>query len=179
VVSLVGDNVRRLRERARLSLRELAAQAQVSTSTLSSIESGTGNPGVETLVHVAGALGVPFSELVMPHEPEVRVQRADEGVVVEAEGARFTSRLLLAESGRSVTEVYETTMEPGEVYQAEPHLPGVTESVIVVQGAMRVGPPGGLVDLRPGDRAAFAADQVHHYEALEPGTRVVLVLSYR
>jgi transcriptional regulator with XRE-family HTH domain len=179
VVSLVGENVRRLRERARLSLRELAAQAQVSTSTLSSIEAGTGNPGVETLVHVAGALGVPFSELVMPHEPDVRVQRADEGVVIEAESAHYTSRLLLVESGRSVTEVYETTMEPGQVYQAEPHLPGVTESVIVVQGAMRVGPPTAVVELRAGDRASFAADQVHHYEALARGTRVILVLSYR
>lgn len=179
VVSLVAGNVRRLRERARLSLRELAAQARVSTSTLSSIEAGTGNPGVETLVHVAGALGVPFSELVMPHEPEVRVQRADEGVVVEAEGADFTSRLLLAESGRSVTEVYETTLEPGEVYEAEPHLPGVSESVIVVQGALQVGPPGALVELRPGDRATFAADQVHHYAALAAGTRAILVVSYR
>ena len=54
--------------------------------------------------------------------------------------ARFTSRLLVAESGRSITEVYEATMEPGVRYQAEPHLPGVRESVIVVQGRMRVGP---------------------------------------
>lgn len=179
VVSLVGENVRRLRERARLSLRELATQARISTSTLSAIEAGSGNPGVETLVHVAGALGVPFSELVMPHEPDVRVQRADEGVLIEAEEAHFTSRLLLVESGRSVTEVYETTMEPGQVYQAEPHLPGVSETVIVVEGAMRVGPPAAMVELRPGDRATFAADQVHHYEALVRGTRVVLVLGYR
>lgn len=179
VVSLVGGNVRRLRERARLSLRELATQARVSASTLSNIEAGTGNPGVETLVHVAGALGVPFSELVMPHEPEVRVQRADEGVVVEAEGARFTSRLLLAESGRSVTEVYEATMEPGDVYQADPHLPGVIETVVVVHGRMRVGPATAVADLGPGDRATFAADQAHHYEALASGTRAILVLAYR
>jgi transcriptional regulator with XRE-family HTH domain len=179
VVSLVGGNVRRLRERAGLSLRELAAQARVSTSTLSNIESALGNPGVETLVQVAGALGVPFSELVLPHEPDVRVQRADEGVLVRAEAADFTSRLLVAASGRSVTEVYETTMEPGQVYHAEPHLPGVTESVIVMRGRMRVGPPGADVELGPGDRASFAADQVHIYEALAKGTQVVLVLSYR
>jgi transcriptional regulator with XRE-family HTH domain len=179
VVSVVGDNVRRLRQRAGLSLRELAAQAHVSTSTLSNIEAAVGNPGVETLVQVSGALGVPFSELVAPHDPDVRVQRADEGVRVKAEGADFTNRLLVTASGRSVTEVYETTMEPGEVYHAEPHLPGVTESVIVMQGGMRVGPPGAEVDLHPGDRASFAADQVHVYEALAKGTRAVIVLSYR
>lgn len=179
VVSTVGENVRRLRERAGLSLRELAVRAEVSTSTLSNLESGTGNPGVETLVNIGGALGVPFSELVMPHEPDVRVQRANEGVVVEAAGADFTSRLLVAASGRSVTEVYEATMEPADVYQAEPHLPGVTESVIVVQGRMRVGPLEATAELAPGDRASFAADQRHTYEALDRGTRAILVLSYR
>lgn len=179
VVSIVGENVRRLRERAGLSLRELAVRAEVSTSTLSSLESGTGNPGVETLVNIGGALGVPFSELVMPQEPDVRVQRANEGVVVEAAGAAFTSRLLVAASGRSITEVYEATMEPPDVYQAEPHLPGVTESVIVVQGRMRVGPLEATAELVPGDRATFAADQRHTYEALDRGTRAILVLSYR
>jgi transcriptional regulator with XRE-family HTH domain len=179
VVSTVGGNIRRLRVRAGMSLRELAASARVSTSTLSGIEAGSGNPGVETLVSIGGALGVPFSDLVMPHEPDVQVQRADEGPVVEAAGADFTSRLLLAERSRSVTEVYEATMEPGDVYRAEAHLPGVTESVIVVRGHMRVGPLDATVELGPGDRATFAADQVHTYEALAEGTRFVMVLSYR
>lgn len=179
VVSVVGENVRRLRDRAGMSLREVATRAAVSASTLSNIEAGSGNPGVETLVNIAGALGVPFSELVMPHEPDVHVQRADEGVLVEAEAADFSSRLLVAASGRSVTEVYETTMEPGAVYRAEPHLPGVTESVIVVKGRMRVGPADAAVELAPGDRATFNADQVHTYEALAKGTRAILVLSYR
>ena len=44
IVTLVADNVRRLRVRAGLSLRELATRAEVSASTLSNLESGTGNP---------------------------------------------------------------------------------------------------------------------------------------
>jgi len=179
VVSLVAENIRRLRERAGMSLRELATLAQVSTSTLSNIEAATGNPGVQTLVHISGALGVPFSELVVPHEPDVEVQRADEGVVVKAEGLAFESRLLIAASGRSVTEVYWTSMEPGDTYEAGPHLPGVNETVIVVHGRMRTGPVGAEVELGPGDRASFAADQSHSYTALAKGTRMVLVLSYR
>lgn len=180
VISVVGENVRRLRERAGLSLRELASRAGVSASTLSGLESGTGNPNVETLVDISGALGVPFSELVQPSEPDVRVQRADEGLVVQAAGAAFTSRLLLAVSGRSITEVYEATMEPGDdVYRAEPHLPGVAESVIVTAGRLRVGPSEAAVELDPGDRATFTADRPHTYEALAPATRAILVLAYR
>jgi transcriptional regulator with XRE-family HTH domain len=179
VVTVVGANVRRLRERAGLSLRELASRAAVSASTLSSLESGGGNPGVQTLVHIAGALGVPFSELIVPHEPEVQVQRADEGLVVRAEGVDFTSRLLVAFSGRSVTEIYESTMEPDDVYQAEPHLAGVIETIVVTHGHLRVGPLGATVELRPGDRASFAGDRHHSYQALAPGTRLILALSYR
>jgi hypothetical protein len=44
---------------------------------------------------------------------------------------------------------------------------------------MRVGPLDATVELGPGDRATFAADQVHTYEALARGTRIVMVLSYR
>lgn len=175
----LADNIRRLRERAGLSLRELATRAGISTSTLSNIEAALGNPGVETLVNIAGALGVPFSELVLPHEPDVQVQRADEGVTVEAAGAPFTSRLLMTAAGRSVTEVYEATIEPGTVYDAGPHLSGVSESVIVTRGRLRVGPRDAVVDLRPGDRATFAADRPHSYEALATDTRAILVISYR
>jgi hypothetical protein len=91
----------------------------------------------------------------MPHGPDVQVQRADEGVVVKAEGVDFTSRLLVVLSGRSVTEIYETSMEPDEAYQAEPHLAGVVESVIVTQGRMCVGPLGATIELNPGDRASL------------------------
>jgi quercetin dioxygenase-like cupin family protein len=58
-------------------------------------------------------------------------------------------------------------------------MPGVTESVIVVDGRMRVGPVDAAVELGPGDRATFAADQPHTYEAMAKRTRAILVLSYR
>jgi hypothetical protein len=90
----------------------------------------------------------------MPHGPDVQVQRADQGVVVKAEGVDFTSRLLVVVSGRSVTEIYETSMEPDEVYQAEPHLAGVVESVIVDPGADARRPLGATIGLNPGDRAS-------------------------
>lgn len=179
LVSVVGDNVRRLRERSGLSLRELSARAGISASTLSGLEAGSGNPSVETLTSIAGALGVPFAELIVAHEAEVHVQRADEGAVVTAREADFAARLLVATGRRGVTEVYEATLEPGEEYDAEPHLQGVVESVYVTHGRVRVGPQGATIVLGPGDRATFQADQPHVYEALEPGSRAVLVLAYR
>ena len=42
---------------------------------------------------------------------------------------------------------------------------------------MRCGPVA-TVEIGPGDLATFPADQPHSYEALEPGTRVLLIMDY-
>ena len=48
-LGLIARSIRRERERVGLSLSELAKQAGIAKSTLSQLESGTGNPSVETL----------------------------------------------------------------------------------------------------------------------------------
>uniref|UniRef100_UPI0013B3B296 helix-turn-helix domain-containing protein n=1 Tax=Nonomuraea lactucae TaxID=2249762 RepID=UPI0013B3B296 len=81
LVGLIAAAIRRERDRAGLSLSELAKRAGLAKSTLSQLEAGAGNPGVETLWAIAAALGVPFSRLVDPPRPAARVIRAGEGPV--------------------------------------------------------------------------------------------------
>lgn len=69
-------SIRRERERTGLSMTELAKRAGIAKSTLSQLESGTGNPSVETLWALGVALDVPFSRLVDPPRPVVKVIRA-------------------------------------------------------------------------------------------------------
>lgn len=179
IATIVGKNVAALRRRAGLSLRELAGRADVSPSTLSSIEAGHANPALETLVTVSRALGVPFSRLVLAAQDEVEVQRAIEGVTMESAEASLRSRLVCAVTDSPMTELYEARLAGGAVYRAEPHLAGVRESVIVVKGRIRVGPEGAAVELKTGDRATFTADQPHTYEALTANADAILVLAYR
>ncbi|MFC7640091.1 helix-turn-helix domain-containing protein [Streptosporangium lutulentum] len=61
LAALIAASVRRERDRAGLSLTELAKRAGIAKSTLSQLESGVGNPSVETLWGLGAALGVPFS----------------------------------------------------------------------------------------------------------------------
>src|SRR6185369_11849453 len=77
------------RERAGLSLSELARRAGLAKSTLSQLEAGAGNPSVETLWALGVALNVPFSQLVEPPAPQVRVVRAGEGPRVPSDHAHF------------------------------------------------------------------------------------------
>src|ERR1700742_915250 len=65
-LAIIAAAIRRERDRAGISLSELAKRAGLAKSTLSQLESGTGNPSVETLWALGGALGVPFNRLVDP-----------------------------------------------------------------------------------------------------------------
>jgi transcriptional regulator with XRE-family HTH domain len=63
-VGELGQYIKRKRERERLSLRNVAKQTQVSASTLSRIENGTGIPDTPTLARLARWLNIPFERIV-------------------------------------------------------------------------------------------------------------------
>lgn len=67
----VGDDVRRLRHRQRLTQVELAARANVSLSALKNLESGKGST-LTTVIRVARALGrIEWLSSLAPSEPSV------------------------------------------------------------------------------------------------------------
>ena len=55
----IGEKLRAARTHRNLSLRELAAKAEVSASLLSQIENGKANPSVRSLHSIADALSLP------------------------------------------------------------------------------------------------------------------------
>jgi transcriptional regulator with XRE-family HTH domain len=60
----LGQAIRRLREVRRLSIRDLAHEAAMSSGHLSVIERGHGNPRLSTLFAIAEALDTTLSQLV-------------------------------------------------------------------------------------------------------------------
>src|SRR3990170_7383003 len=65
-LAVIAASLQRERRRTGLSLAEVARRAGIAKSTLSQLESGAGNPSVETLWALSVALDVPFSRLVEP-----------------------------------------------------------------------------------------------------------------
>jgi transcriptional regulator with XRE-family HTH domain len=176
--ALIAAAVRRERERAGLTLTELARRAGVAKSTLSQLEAGTGNPSVETLWALGVALGVPFSQLVTAPAPPVQVIRAGEGPRIRSDLVDFIGTLLAAGSRHTRRDIYLIELGAGAARHASPHTPGSVEHLIVAAGRIRTGPAGALVELGPGDYVAFAGDVPHRYEALEAGTWAVLVMEH-
>lgn len=171
---VVGQNIRRLRDRQGLSLSALARRSGVAKATLSAIEHSDGNPTVATLRALAGALRVPIARLVGPHEVEgARLIRGAGG----EPGTDDVPIESFAPDG--VVELYDLRYEPGDRITFDPHQSGVVERVLVQHGSLRVGPDESTETLGAGDYLAFPADQPHVYETVGDETvRGSLVVTY-
>jgi transcriptional regulator with XRE-family HTH domain len=179
--ALIAASLRRERQRAGLSLTELARQAGIAKSTLSQLESGAGNPSVETLWALGVALGVPFSHLVDPPRADVRVIRAGEGPVTYAERARYAATVLSSCPPNARRDIYRIQAQPGEPRISEPHMPGTVEHVVISTGRALAGPTspaGEPVELGPGDYVTYPGDVPHVFDGLEPDTTAVIIMEH-
>src|SRR5215470_7804561 len=61
---LLGTNLRARRDEQGISLSELARRSGIAKGTLSQLESGAGNPTIETVFSLSNALGIPVSALL-------------------------------------------------------------------------------------------------------------------
>ncbi|NED98782.1 helix-turn-helix domain-containing protein [Phytoactinopolyspora halotolerans] len=174
-LEVIAASLQRERRRAGLSLAEVARRAGVAKSTLSQLESGTGNPSVETLWALGVALDVPFSQLVEPQRPRVQVIRAGEGPAVASERADYVATILASCPPHARRDIYRISAQPGTPRESDPHMPGVVEHVVLGAGRALVGVAEEPVELNPGDYLAYPGDVAHVFQALEPDTAAVLV----
>ncbi|MEU8249542.1 XRE family transcriptional regulator [Nonomuraea sp. NPDC048916] len=178
LIGLIAGAIRRERARAGLSLTELARRAGLAKSTLSQLESGAGNPSVETLWALGTALGVPFSLLVDPPRPDVRVIRAGEGPVAHSEQAGYAATLLASCPPNARRDVYRIVARPGTPRLSAAHPPGTTEHVVLSSGRALAGPAEEPTELGPGDYVTYPGDTPHIFQALRAGTTAVFVMEH-
>lgn len=174
-LAAIAASLQRERRRAGLSLAEVARRAGIAKSTLSQLESGTGNPSVETLWALSVALNVPFARLVEPARPPVQVIRAGGGPAVASEQADYVATVLASCPPNARRDIYLVSAQPGVPRESDPHMPGVVEHVILSAGRALVGPADEPVEIRPGDYIAYPGDIAHVFKALDPDTVAVLV----
>ncbi|MGO2521721.1 MAG: helix-turn-helix domain-containing protein [Microbacterium sp.] len=176
----IARTLRREREALGLSVSELARQASVSKATVSQLETGSGNPSVETLWALGVALNVPFAVLVdqQANAPTL-IRAADLAGVPSSAASAYTASLLSASPPGARRDLYLIQVEPGEPRRSEPHHPGTTEHVILISGQALIGPSGEPVLLNPGDYLSYAGDGPHTFEATKPGTSAVLISELR
>ncbi|WOF22435.1 XRE family transcriptional regulator [Microbacterium betulae] len=158
----VGGEIRRLRTRAGLTTRELAARAEMSQPFLSQIERGSSAPSMASVYRLARALGVRPGDLLPSVDPhDVDVVRAGEGdrlPVADHPDAAVGRALLLREGG--TLEAVEYSFGPDDYIAEWFEQPGDT-GLYVVSGALEV-------DVLGADTVALGAGDFLH---LPPGAR--------
>jgi XRE family transcriptional regulator, regulator of sulfur utilization len=168
----IGVAIRAHRSARSMSLGDLSRACGLSRTILARIESGAGNPSIETLWRVSRALSVPLGSLLAEDRaPRVRVVRAREGQALQADSG-LQMWLLHAEGRDHRSEMYELALPQGVEQQTDAHLPGSEEFLVCISGHARIGPLGEEVDVRDGDAVWFLADRPHRYEGLA-ATRLI------
>src|SRR5215469_4144613 len=162
-ILMVGRNVRRFRQERQLSLGDLAKSAGLAKQTLANLENGTGNPTVETLLAVSGALGVGVTWLLAEWGTPVYVQRAAQAEWDEQAGCRVRTLDRTFGSGQVNTFVFELSGQDGAALPALPS--GALHHVYVMHGEVVAGPSGQEVTLHKGDFIRFPGDVPHLFRA--------------
>lgn len=173
--AMVAEGLRRERQRTGTTLSELARRAGIGKSTLSELESGAGNPSLETLWALAVALDIPVSRLLEAPKSQINLIRAGDGPTLANATSEYRASLLNTSPTSGRRDIYRVVAEPGEGRQSDPHMPGTIEHVVLSSGRALVGPAQEPETLRSGDYISYPGDQPHTFRALIKGTTAVLI----
>ncbi|MFG7944755.1 helix-turn-helix domain-containing protein [Streptomyces cacaoi] len=175
--ALLAGNLKRARERHGLSLSELSRRSGIGKATLSQLESGSGNPTIETVFSLSRALDVPISALLDAPAPRpFTVVRAAEVEVLSGEGVDLRA-LRRITSGDTTVELYDQQVRARSRQKSLGH--AGTEHTVVQDGVLLVTVDGHRTELGPGDYVGFDGSLPHSYEAAGEAVRSVLLLHYR
>ena len=172
----VGKMIRSLRDKQRLSMRDLAEMSGLSVNAISKIERGENSPTVASLHQLASALGVHITDLFQQdiHQVSVFVKAEDatilrsEGLVIEGLGSGLPHQQL---------EPFKLIIYPNIDYTSEPVSHSGEEFIYCLKGKVEYLVGSNTFILEQGDRLIFKASQPHCWRNLgsEPA-EIILVL---
>jgi len=167
----IGGVVRRLRLAQHLTIAEIARKARISSGMLSKIENGQSSTSLDTLLNLAGALGVTLGSVVQGFSVEeggAQLVRKGQGLEVVRRGTRkgHTYHLLAVDRGpRRVFEPFLVTLtDKSEVFPGFEH-PGI-ELIHILQGRLTYRHGRHSYALGPGDTLSFRGEIAHGPEKL-------------
>jgi len=171
---VIGRNVRRFREERQLSLGELSRRATVAKQTVASLESGAGNPTIDTLERLAEALSVSVRALLTEMGIEVIAQTAASAEWRDTGGLQLRHLDQVYGSGYVTNSVVRLDAARGPS-QHRPGGRGSLRHCYVLEGTVRLGPAASLTTAEVGDFIRFPAEAPHIFEAVTPMALVLVV----
>jgi transcriptional regulator with XRE-family HTH domain len=158
----VGHAIRALRERQKLSLRDLSETCGLSVNAISKIERGENSPTVASLHKLASALDVHISSLFTEAVDQITVftqqnntmRIQGNGILIEGLGSGIPNQRL---------EPFRMTIEPGEDNLNDPASHSGDEFVHCFEGELEYLVGEKSYFMNPGDSLVFKASQPHSW----------------
>lgn len=174
----VGKKILALRQRYGLSQRELARRADMTNSSLSTIEQGKVSPSITTLEKILKAIPISlqsfFSENA-EHSPPVI--RQHEFMLVKKAG--LENRVLpLLEHGRQDSYIARQTYAPGSHITSEWMVRQGFVGGIVIDGDLQLVLEGTEYSLSRGDGFHFALHRSHSFKNNSDSECIVVSVSF-
>ncbi|QEN87493.1 cupin domain-containing protein [Labrys sp. KNU-23] len=166
----IGDKLRELRHRRKLSVREVALRSGVSHSSVSLIERDLISPSLDTLRAVLDALGTTlpgfFIDLksALPQSPFYRAADLTEIGQPDAISHRVIGLDYPNKSMLLLHETYAPGADSGEAYAHS-----AQEGGMVLSGAIEITVDGKVEVLRPGDGYYFDSRLPHRFRNIADG----------
>jgi transcriptional regulator with XRE-family HTH domain len=161
----LGEEVRRRRKGAGLTVQQLADAAGLSRRMLTLIEQGQANPSLVTVDKIARALGTDFASLTRDSRPDpvvVNAPGAAAGVWSSTTGSG--AALQVATQHQPAAELWDWTLQPGDRYDAQPDPAGSEELFYVIDGTLTLEIEGTQpVTVKAGGSARLASDRRYAY----------------
>lgn len=162
VNKIIAQNVKKLREKRKLTLDAASEITGVSRSMLAQIEKGDVNPTISVLWKIAGGYKVSFTSLLEQDlQSSVDVVPAAEPLLED--GGRYLNYPAFAFDENKGFETYRIVIKPQGSLSAQPHLKGAQEYITVFAGQAEITVAGQTYNLMEGDSIHFKADVPHAY----------------
>lgn len=175
---IVGNNIKAVRERKKLTLDAAARLTGVSRSMLAQIEKGDVNPTISVLWKIANGYRVSFTSLMDGHAGAPVLIRAQDVEPLIGDEGRYFNYPAFPFSEDRLFETYRIRIEPGGFLSAQPHMAGTEEYITVFSGRVEIKAGEELFMLSEGDSLRFRADSGHSYRNAGEETALLSMLIY-
>lgn len=150
----LGERIKQRRLEKKLSLRDLAQQADLTASYLSQVERNLSVPSIESLRKISRALDIPMFYFFLETEPLSPVVRRAERRTLVIPNANVTYELLTPSLNRKMEVIHATAHPDNGDIPLIPHT-HTEECIVVLDGQLEIMVSEEIYQLGPGDAIYF------------------------
>ena len=159
----LAQNLVDIRKKRGLSQLQLSKIANIPRSTLTYVESGSGNPSLSNLVKIAGALQISIDELVSSPRSKVKHIKSKDILIISNNKTKTELKKILPDPIPGM-EIDLLTLKPNGRFKGTPHISHTKEYFYCFEGKINIYVKKAKYQLTNGDVLAFPGDEPHAYE---------------